>query len=366
MAARVSKTRSLHQRIEAYLVRRFGPELKVDAIRPMGGLTDLKGYGYGHPLKIIARRDGERFDLVLETVRPGPFGHEHLADRAQNMIWDHSAFNRLPKHVPSLDLGAFFKGGRLESLDGIEEFFIVMAFASGRGYNEDFDRLIKTGRLLSTDRRRVLVLADYLARIHRKQKRAPSLYRRRIRDLIGHGECIMGMTDGYPLPHGFITAELLEEIERLANAWRWRLRDRTNRLSQVHGDFHPWNVLFRKGTDFTVLDRARGEWGEPADDVTSMSINYLFFSLRRHGRLTGAFETLFRGFWDRYLEKSRDARILDTAPPFFAFRGLVIGSPIWYPKLGKPVRRKIFNFIQNVLREDRFDPARVNRLLEEV
>lgn len=28
-----------------------------------------------------------------------------------------------------------------------------------------------------------------------------------------------------------------------------------------------------------MLDQSRGEWGEAADDVSSMTINYLFFGL---------------------------------------------------------------------------------------
>lgn len=144
-------------------------------------------------------------------------------------------------------------------------------------------------------------------------------------------------------------------------SWRWRLRGRHARLSQVHGDFHPWNVLFRHGTDFSVLDRSRGEWGEPADDVTSMSINYLFFSLCRHGRLKGALEVAFHSFWETYLARSRDHEVLEATAPFFAFRGLVLASPLWYPKLTVTVRRKIFRFIENVLATPRFDPADVNR-----
>jgi len=59
-----------------------------------------------------------------------------------------------------------------------------------------------------------------------------------------------------------------------------RIGSWAHRLSQVHGDFHPWNVLFREGVDFTVLDRSRGERGEPADDVTAMTINYIFILCR--------------------------------------------------------------------------------------
>ena len=167
-----------------------------------------------------------------------------------------------------------------------------------------------------------------------------------------------------PFPSSFLPPARLESIERRANAWRWRLRDRTGRLSQVHGDYHPWNVLFRKGTDFSVLDRSRQEWGEPADDVTSMTINYLFASLRRWGDLRGPFERLFRLFWDRYLDGTADQGVLEAAPPFFAFRGLVVASPVWYPTLDLRVRRALVNFIENVLDQPRFDPARVNELLK--
>lgn len=109
-----------------------------------------------------------------------------------------------------------------------------------------------------------------------------------------------------------------------------------------------------------MLDRSRGEWGEPADDVTSMTINYLFFSLCRWGTLKGPLEVMFRLFWDTYVEASHDHAVTESAAPFFAFRGLVIASPVWYPKLPIEVRRTIFRFIEHVLDEPRFDPSRVN------
>jgi aminoglycoside phosphotransferase (APT) family kinase protein len=225
--------------------------------------------------------------------------------------------------------------------------------------------LAKGGRFRRQDRERTKALARYLAEIHAGKLHDPALYRRRLRELLGHGECIMGLTDSYPDRYEFITADLLRGVEEACNRWRWRLHGEGQRLSQVHGDFHPWNVLFQKGTDFSVLDRSRGEWGEPADDVTSMTINYLFFSLCRWGRLKGPLEVLFRLFWDTYMEASQDYAVTESAAPFFAFRGLVLASPVWYPKLSIEVRRTIFRFIEHVLDEPRFDPSRVNEYCRE-
>jgi hypothetical protein len=349
--------------LEAYLRSRFGPATRLLSYGPIGKESSkgtYKQYGYGAPVKLTFQTGGIRRSAVLETMSPGPFGHEHMADRAQAILWDYESYGRLPRHVTALDVGAFTANQQLFSVAKAREFFVLTQWADGASYYEDLRRLVGGGSLRALDRRRTKALAGYLATIHHRKRRDPSLYRRRLRELIGHGECIMGLTDSYPVPFGFITQELLRSIEDACNQWRWRLRNKPQRLSQVHGDFHPWNVLFRRGTDFSVLDRSRGEWGEPADDVTSMSMNYLFLSLCRWRRLQGPFEVLFRLFWDTYLDQSGDKDITATAAPFFAFRGLVIASPVWYPKLPMDVRRGLFRFMQNVLDVSRFEPARVN------
>jgi tRNA A-37 threonylcarbamoyl transferase component Bud32 len=275
-------------------------------------------------------------------------------------LWDYDSYGRLPRHVKALDVGAFDTKEALFSLAEAREFFVLNEWTEGVSYHADLQRLAKNGTLKKSDRQRTIALARYLAKIHATKRRDADLYKRRLRELIGHGECIMGLTDSYPKRCGFITGDLLRTVEEACNRWRWRLRDKTHRLSQVHGDFHPYNVLFRAGSDFAVLDRSRGEWGEPADDLTAMTINYLLNSLIRRGKLQGPFEVLFRLFWDSYVEASGDKEVMETAAPFFAFRGLVVASPLWYPNLSVDVRRSLFRFIENVLDVPRFEPERVN------
>jgi hypothetical protein len=277
-------------------------------------------------------------------------------------LWEYEAFNRLPQHVRSVDVGGFtLPGGSMVSLGRVEELFLLTEYVEGEGYFLDLARLQRTGAVTELDLARTDALADYLVAIHRVPGPDPGLYIRHVRELVGHGECIMGILDSYPLDHPFLTPQVLEKIEHLCVGWRWRLKGFAHRLRQIHGDFHPWNILFGPGVDFRLLDRSRGEYGDPANDVSSLTLNYVFSSLQRSGGLEGVFATLFCRFWDRYLERSGDSEILDVIAPFYAFRGLVMASPLWYPTLPATVREKMLAFICSVLEAGHFDPALVNQ-----
>jgi hypothetical protein len=76
--------------------------------------------------------------------------------------------------------------------------------------------------------------------------------------------------------------------------------------------------------------------------------------------LEGALEVLFHRFWQRYLSGSQDDEILKVVAPYFAFRGLVLASPVWYPKLQDNVRQRILTFILTLLERETFDPKEVN------
>jgi len=349
--------------LERYLSGVFGEPVRVESVSPLGGANDAKGYGYGVPLLVTYVLSGAHRRAVLETTAPGPFGHEHFSDRAQGWLWAHDAYNRLPSHARSLDVGAVRRGGGLVSLGSAEEFFIVTDFVDGAGYFQDLARLEHGGPFTDLDRARADSLCDYLVDIHAARGTDPGLYARRIRELVGHGECIMGVVDSYPANHAFPTPELLRDLERRCVDWRWKLKGRAQRLRRVHGDFHPWNILFREGTDFGVLDRSRGEWGEPADDVTCLTVNYLFFALQADEVGRAALTELFRRFWRHYLERSGDAEMLEVAAPFFAFRGLVLASPVWYPHLDERIRRTLFAFVRRLLDAPAFDPQKIDALV---
>ena len=162
-----------------------------------------------------------------------------------------------------------------------------------------------------------------------------------------------------------ITQERLLTIETAANGWRWRLKPLSHRLCQVHGDFHPFNVLFGEGTDFTVIDRSRGAWGMAEDDVSCLVINYLFFGLQQNGRFSHPFTDLYHTFWQTYLDNHDDLELFDTIAPWFAWRALVLASPKWYPTISHATRHQLLTFAQNVLAAPTFDYVHVESYWKE-
>jgi len=93
------------EQLARYLSSSFGEQISVLDVAILGYPEErtLKGYGYGTPVRIdYELSDHQRRSAVLHTMSPGPFGHEHMADRAHILLWEHRAFNLLPRHVRSL------------------------------------------------------------------------------------------------------------------------------------------------------------------------------------------------------------------------------------------------------------------------
>ena len=343
--------------IKKYLSEKFG-SVNVNEFKLLG-----KGV-YGTTYLIdFDTADGNR-RLVLKTMAKGGYGHDYFSDIASNLLYDNAVFNKLPKHVKSYDVVAV-EDSKLVSVGEARDFYILLEEAKGTEYHNDLDRILKEG-LKEEDLKKASNMAEYLAEIHSVKKYAPELYVRRARDLVGHGEYIMGVLDGYPID---LFREERKEIGKKCIDWWDRLKDYTKRLSQVHGDFHPYNIMWQ-GSDFITLDRSRGEFGEPADDTTSLAMNYIFWSLAKHGKLAGDFEKLFNRFFDTYFEKTGDREMLEVIQPYFAFRAIVVANPTFYPDSwfeerganALETRKKLFDFAIKILDLKEVDLKEISNL----
>ncbi|HEX6851341.1 MAG TPA: hypothetical protein VF139_08010 [Candidatus Polarisedimenticolaceae bacterium] len=346
-----------------YLEGLKGRPVRVLDVVPLAGADGAADNGNG-ALRIDFEISGRRQRAILETLGACAGPCEHTASLARDVVSDHRDLPRLPRHVRAIDVGALEKGGRLVSLGRAEEFFLLKDCAEGRPYTEDLARAGAHGVVEDLDTARCDALCDWLLRVHAQRGTIdPSLYSQRLRGLLGREEGVMVLADAWPETEGGLAPAALEEIERRLIGWRWRIKGRSHRLRGVHGEFRPDHVLFREGCDFSVIGRAHGEWGEPADDVACMTLHFVVEALRHRGRFDGPLKSLFRRFWSRYLLEGGDGEILEVAPPFLAWRGLELASPARDAGLSPQARRTMTSFVCRVIAEPVFDPELMDTYL---
>ncbi len=356
--------------LAGYLQKAFGPGAELLWVGRIGRPEEqgMKALGYGKPLLVRFRLDGEVREAVLSTMRGDKYGHQYYWDRAAILMFQYETSGALPGHVRPLGLGYVDGSGEMRPVRDVREFFILTEKAEGYDYFKDLDR-VRAGDFRPGDESMARSLAAWLATVHGSRRDDPDLYFRCLRHLIGKSECIMGLVDeAFPHPYPDFSEERFLALEKRVVDWRWKLRGFAHRLCAVHGDFHPWNVLVDGRGGFRLLDRSREEWGEAANDVSTMAANYLLFGLTasdpKSPRLAGHFDRLYRVFFEEYLRRTGDAEMLRVIAPFFVFRCLVIASPEWYPGHAPAVRGALLRFMVNVLEDEAFDWERVNRYLE--
>ncbi|MEW6417406.1 MAG: phosphotransferase [Nitrospirota bacterium] len=358
----------MQEALETYLREVFGPSVKLIEFARLG--AGVHGTGF---LIDIETEDGRR-SYVLKDLSPEGLGHDNPSDRASVFLWALDNYKILPRHIKALDVVALHEDGSLHSIGGGKEYFLLMEKADGENYFNDLTEFSKKDYLDDGDIKKIKTMTSYLAEIHSVKKDSKTLYWRKLRDTIGHGECLMGVFDTYP--DGTLSYDEMADIVKKSVDWIARLKPKYKRLSQIHGDFHPGNIWFNpftpplekggKGgfeTDFILLDRSRGPWGDPADDITALTINYIFFSIKQYGSVKGPYLDGLRLFFEIYVTLTGDPEIYEVVAPFFAFRGAVVANPVFYPELTTEQRGIIFKFVNNVLDDDRFELKRINDYL---
>src|SRR6185437_5803659 len=233
--------------VEAALHRIEGGPVELIHIGAIAGdraATELKQVGYGDPALVLYRAGGKEKRCVVRTMSPSWFGHDRRADRAALVLLAADTYGEVPRHTRVLDVGAFGADGRLVSLAGAGELYLLTEYAEGTLYARDLRELEVRGDATPRDLARARALAAYLADLHRRPAPGPpEIYHRAVRDLVGSGEGIFGIADSYP-EGGPVPFERLAALERRCVDFRWRLRGKAHRLRRTHGDFHPYNILF--------------------------------------------------------------------------------------------------------------------------
>jgi len=360
--------------VRKYFSKKFGSEFLIEEIKKLG-----EGF-HGVVFSIDAvdkKREKKRF--ILKTFKGEGFGQDYPADRASSVIRSLMDSPLLENHIKILDAGSIQEDSSLMSLGNPKDFFIIMEEVRGMDYWKDLDEIRDKKKLDEKDVERIKILAKYSATIHKQKYDGPhaeQLYRRIVRDFVGHGELTMGVIDSFPDKLDFVNGDDIVKIVKKMVEWWDKIKNKSHRLNVLHGDFYPSNIFF-DGEKLLVTDRSRFRYGDAADDVSAFAINLINYSVLAYGDYRNPFKKLFEMFFEEYFKNRKDDKMFEVIPFFFAFRALVCIHPVFYSaewmkkhgfsqesidKMDKN-KKKIVNFIKNILEEDGFKMDKINKYL---
>ena len=177
------------QNVEKYIRRLFGSTAGKIEISKLG--EGVQGAGF---LIDIETDKGSRA-YVIKGLFPEGLEHDYPADRAGVFLLDLEEFKNLPDHVKAIDVLSEMEDGSIKSIGGGKEYYLLMERAEGTDYFIDLKAMAEKESLSTEDIDKIETMTSYLAKIHQTKKDSRQLYLRKVRDTIGHGECLMGVFD---------------------------------------------------------------------------------------------------------------------------------------------------------------------------
>ena len=200
-------------------------------------------------------------------------------------------------------------------------------------------------------------VTDVLCRLHKikypsqDSQQLKNVYNDQLRNLLTNPELTVMLLHDFPQDHPLLPPQeqgrYVGLMLQLIHAWK----DRSDRLSALHGDFWGANVFFHPDGTVGVIDYSRIPWGDPGVDVAWWLAQYLWLF---HETRNLYFQELGERFLEMYAKKAADNEIRRAVSLAMGVMGVIYISPRLHPELDFKVGRRFLDNVVEILQNQQF------------
>ena len=337
------------------LSKKLGRAIVIEKAEPVGKGFHSEGFK-------ITSKTGETF--FMRKMKSYKMGFAFPERKISSLNVSHRMANRIkgPKSI-----GVFVEHkGKAESMPEFDEntaIYNIQEFESeGTSYWSLLEKKKNKTKVDEEDLKELEKITDFIVDIHKikypskDEEEAKEVYSDSLRSILGHPELtftfLHQLGDDHPIFSMHNQKEYIGLMINLMHKWK----DRSDRLSALHGDFWGANIFFRKDSSLWVVDFSRIPWGDNAVDIAWFTQQYLWFYC-----MTGNnyYKELGEEFLKMYERKSGDKEVRKAMCLALGVLGLIVISTIKKEPSGyycddMDQGRKFYNIIVQIMQNGEF------------
>lgn len=342
----------LQQACKKFLEQKYGADVIITHFEEVSGGFLSKAYKVTTLIE-----DKENIFFIKE-----PTEHMLSHEKGENIFASFLTSHRTAEHAQSEpeSVGCFITDkstgktlGITDTLGESHHIVEVQKYRKGTPYIEYLDKLSNQKELTTKDKAYMNRIVDKLYLVHSSplevtDSQRKKLYTRGLQEVLTHPELTISLlNENHHASNIFEGERKYEYIVEMLKVID-HLKVHNHRLSIIHGDFWPYNILIDDEDDAFFIDYSRITYGDPGHDVGNLYMYLQWLAIYKKNTI---YADLAEYFLIRYSATGNDELVKQTSVGYIGFTGAACLVEDFYPDATHEMRKTFHTHLLKVLRQ---------------
>lgn len=338
--------------LSALLTGKLGKPITVTEITASGSGFHSEGYK-------VTTAEGDHY--FIKKVISEEMGFEFPERKVMSVMVSHSMLKRHDYFPNSIGVAIANKNKRPEMLpeigDDTEVYQIQEYGGEGKNYFDMLGKKASKTHIDEEDKLEIDKVVEFIANIHKIKPKTKSkeklnaMYNDYLRSVIGHPEYMLLLLQRVPDDSPVLRPKDQHALLSLMLENMHYFKNRSERISAMHGDFWGGNVFFRDDGSLFAIDYSRMPWGDPGFDIGIWMSQYM---IKYHMTKSDYFKELGDYFLGQYIKKTGDRGVINTMVYGISVPSIIYSHPKSVPGIENHARQSFYNHTIDMLRKREF------------